>query len=352
MGAVETTYTFQSTDTITSAKMNNIIDETIMTGNAIFGTTLAIASNKLKVNSQGITSNELAANAVTSIKIFGGSVDPSKLSTGYPSWTTSGNLTVNGATTALSSITANTASVSIGSARTASGASNIDFNSTFPLTSYEARISRESGANGNLAISNTGTGSILFNSTPLGEITGTAPIYGARAWAKLNPYITGNTRIHAYKSGTYSRTLTETTVSIADHGLKTNDKIRLDFTSGNGTDGLYTVTSSANSGQFVVNHTGTATSGNVTAQFVQIQGAGNISTASFYDAGGNTILLNFITPMPNVNYATMVTGQYFPGSWASIGAEGTTGDAQLNTIYQAFVGQNETSRFVSVSIVG
>jgi len=163
MGAVDTTYTFTATDTITSSKMNNIIDQTTITGDAIFGTTLEVVSGKLKVRSQGITSSELASNAVTSTQIASGSIDPSKLTAGYPSWTSSGNLTINGATTALSSITANTASVSIGSARTASGASNIDFNSTFPLTSYEARISRESGADGNLVISNTGNGTIKFN---------------------------------------------------------------------------------------------------------------------------------------------------------------------------------------------
>ena len=186
MGAVDTTYTFTATDTITSTKMNNIIDQTTITGDAILGTTLEVASGKLKIRSQGITSNELAANAITSTQITSGSVGPTKLSTGYPSWTTSGNLTVNGSSTALSSVSAGTASVSIGSTRTASGASNIDFNSTFPLTAYEARISRESGANGNLVISNTGTGSIVFNSTPLGTITGTAPIYGARAWVNFD----------------------------------------------------------------------------------------------------------------------------------------------------------------------
>lgn len=186
MGAVDTTYTFTATDTITSSKMNNIINQTTITGDAIFENTLEVVSGKLKVRAQGIRSNELATDAVTSTKIKSGSVDPTKLSTGYPSWTTSGNLTVNGSSTALSSVSVGTASVSIGSARTASGASNIDFNSTFPLTAYEARISRESGANGNLVISNTGTGSIVFNSTPLGAITGTAPIYGARAWANFD----------------------------------------------------------------------------------------------------------------------------------------------------------------------
>lgn len=192
MGAVDTTYTFTATDTITSSKMNNIIDQTTITSDAIFGTTLEVVSGKLKIRSQGVTSTELASNSVTSTAIASGSVDPTKLSTGYPTWTTAGNLTIsgnlisNGSSTALSSVSSGTASVSIGSARTASGASNIDFNSTFPITSYEARISRESGANGNLVISNTGNGSILFNSTPLGAVTGSAPIYGARAWANFN----------------------------------------------------------------------------------------------------------------------------------------------------------------------
>ena len=65
MGAVNTTYTFTATDTITSTKMNNIIDETTITSDAIIGTTLEIASGKLKVRSAGITSNELASGAVT-----------------------------------------------------------------------------------------------------------------------------------------------------------------------------------------------------------------------------------------------------------------------------------------------
>ena len=70
MGAVNTTYTFTATDTITSAKMNNIIDDTIMTSTAISGTTLQVTpSGQLAVNSQGITSNELAASSVTQAKI-------------------------------------------------------------------------------------------------------------------------------------------------------------------------------------------------------------------------------------------------------------------------------------------
>jgi hypothetical protein len=79
MGVVNTTYTFQTTDTITSGKMNGIIDDTVFTGDAIFGTTLEVASGKLKVRAQNITSNELASNAVITAKILDGSVTSSKI---------------------------------------------------------------------------------------------------------------------------------------------------------------------------------------------------------------------------------------------------------------------------------
>ena len=69
MGAVNTTYTFTATDTITSAKMNNIIDETTLTSDAIIGTTLEVASGKLKVRAGSITSNELATGSVTTNSI-------------------------------------------------------------------------------------------------------------------------------------------------------------------------------------------------------------------------------------------------------------------------------------------
>jgi hypothetical protein len=79
MGAVNTTYTFTATDTITSSKMNNIIDQTTMTGDAIFGTTLEVADGKLKIRSQGITSNELAENSVKTIAIEDANITTAKL---------------------------------------------------------------------------------------------------------------------------------------------------------------------------------------------------------------------------------------------------------------------------------
>ena len=79
MGAVDTTYTFTATDTITSAKMNNIIDQTTITTDAIIGTTLDVASGKLKIRSSGITSNEMGADSVTTNSITDLSVTTGKV---------------------------------------------------------------------------------------------------------------------------------------------------------------------------------------------------------------------------------------------------------------------------------
>lgn len=311
MGAVETTYTFTATDTITSAKMNDIIGQTAITTGAIIGTTLDVASGKLKVRSSGITSNELASGAVTSTAIADGTIVDADIN----------------------------ASAAIELSKLATGALPT------AITIASANI-----VDGTIVAADLADASITAPKLD-GAQSGSAPIYGIRAWAKLNPFV-GSIRTGAYKTGNYSRTATKTTVTIVNHGLKANDKIRLDFTSGSGTDGLYTVTSSANANEFEVDHTGSATSGNVTAQFVEIQGSGNVSTASWYDSGSARIILNFANPMPNANYATMVTGQHYPGAFADSGSEDTLGVTQLNTIYQGHVYHASDPRFLNVMFIG
>jgi hypothetical protein len=80
MGVLDTTYTFTATDVVTSAKLNNVIDQTTFTSSAIAtgNTTLALSSGALKVNSSGITANELANDSVTTIKILDGNVTQAK----------------------------------------------------------------------------------------------------------------------------------------------------------------------------------------------------------------------------------------------------------------------------------
>lgn len=70
MGAVNTTYTFTATDTITSTKMNNIIDQTTITSDAVIaGGTIEVIGGKLRVAAGKITSNEIANNTVTTSDI-------------------------------------------------------------------------------------------------------------------------------------------------------------------------------------------------------------------------------------------------------------------------------------------
>jgi len=80
MGAIDTNYTFTATDVITSTKMNNILDQSTITATAIFNNTLDITSGKLLVKAGGVTSNEIAADAVTTIAILDGAVTQAKAS--------------------------------------------------------------------------------------------------------------------------------------------------------------------------------------------------------------------------------------------------------------------------------
>jgi len=80
MGVLDTTYTFTATDVVTSAKLNNVIDQTMFTSSAFSNTTLAInSSGQLRVNTSGITQLELADNSVITAKISDNNVTTSKI---------------------------------------------------------------------------------------------------------------------------------------------------------------------------------------------------------------------------------------------------------------------------------
>jgi len=80
MGVLDTTYTFTATDVVTSAKLNNVIDQTTFTSSAFSNTTLAInSSGQLRVNSLGITANELADGSVITAKILDNNVTTAKI---------------------------------------------------------------------------------------------------------------------------------------------------------------------------------------------------------------------------------------------------------------------------------
>jgi len=203
MGVLDTTYTFQATDTITSSKLNNIIDQTTFTGDAIQGTTLQVVSpGKLAVNAGGVTSNELASNSVVAAKIESGAVTPAKLSPFGPEWS-------NG----LGNFNIQQNFLELATGITSNSGCFVDFHSVHPLTDYETRIARDTGVDGWFQIDNKGAGRILFTSAGgfqfanayMPNPVGTAPLFGVRAWVNFDASRDASGTTNALLTNRFSR---------------------------------------------------------------------------------------------------------------------------------------------------
>ena len=144
-GAVNTTYTFTATDVITSAKMNNILQQSYIAGDAITGTTLEVASSRLKVRAQGITSNELSSSSVKTVAIEDGAVTPAKL-----------------------------ANSDFGDFTVTSGVATLDTNVVTTAKILDANVTTAKIADANITATKLN-----------GAQTGSAPIYGIRAFARV-----------------------------------------------------------------------------------------------------------------------------------------------------------------------
>jgi hypothetical protein len=109
-------YTFTGTDTVTSTKLNNLVDAATFAVDCVDDTTTQLTGGKIIVKNGGIT--------------------PSKLSTGGPTWTTGSNLTVAGTLTTGGTIaTSNglnvSGSVEVNTNLSVDGTSLLTGNSTF-----------------------------------------------------------------------------------------------------------------------------------------------------------------------------------------------------------------------------
>jgi len=350
MGAIDTTYTFTATDTITSTKMNNIIDQTTITTDAISGTTLEVTgTGKLKVRAQGITSNELATGAVTTTAITAGSVTPTKLSANGPSWTSTATGGVFGVPQS---------GIELGTGTVSNFGCFVDFHSAVTPTDFECRLVRDGGANGNFNVINTGTGAIAlssaggvtFGSANMPVPSGTAPIFGVRAWVNFNGKTADNI------NGTYSRTLTTVTVTTSvHHGLIVGHKVFLDFTSGSASDGAFVVTGITSNTVFTVTHgTSGAASGNVTLNRRLIRASGNVANVSLLGTGQYAV--NFTTALPDANYARSGFANYDTSGVAGLvgGNNATTTTAQSCDIFTAnsTSGAEENFTVVNAMFVG
>jgi hypothetical protein len=185
MPVVNTTNTFTNNEQITSTKLNDIMDNSSFVSGAVVtsGGLEVTAGGQMQIASDGVTTAKILDSNVTTAKIADGAVTPAKLSAAGPSWDGAGG-----------TFTLSQRAVELGNGITSNAASFIDFHSSFPIIDNDARIIRESGANGTLTISNIGTGSIIFSasggvtfaSAPMPNPVGTAPIFGVRAWVNFN----------------------------------------------------------------------------------------------------------------------------------------------------------------------
>jgi hypothetical protein len=257
-GVVETTDTFTTDQVITSTLMNNIIDQTLFTSDAIVSsnTTLALVAGKLKVGT--ITSNEMGASAVTLNAIADGTITNDKVN----------------------------ASAAIALSKLATGALPT------AITIASANI-----VDGTIVTADIADAAITAPKLD-GAQTGTAPVFGVRAWVNFDGTTADNI------GGTYSRTLTTVTVTTSvDHGLIVGHKVFLDFTSGGAADGAFVVTGITSSTVFTVTHgtSGTIPIGNVTLNRRLIRASGNVSSVSLLATGKYAV--NFTTALPDANYA-------------------------------------------------
>ena len=168
MGAVDTTYTFGATDTITSTKMNNIIDQTTMTADAVLGGSggsggLDVSSGKLSISANAINSSRLATNSVTTNAI-----------------------------TDLNVTTGKIADSAITSAKIADGAIvNVDVNASAAIAG--TKISPNFGSQNVVTTGNVAGGTS----------TASAPIHGQRASASAGFAVLAKTTGVSNESGVY-----------------------------------------------------------------------------------------------------------------------------------------------------
>jgi len=274
-GVVETTNTFATNDVITSTALNNIIDQTLFTSDALSGSTLALVAGKMKVATSGITSTEMAVNAVTLNAIADGVITNAKIN----------------------------ASAAIDLSKLATGALPA------AITIASANI-----VDGTIVAADIASAAITAPKLD-GAQTGTAPIFGVRAWVNFNAQSTANI------GGTYTRTAS-TTVTVdtsSDHGLIVGNAVYLDFTVGTGTapfDGLYVVASVVDNNTFtVVSSTTTTSTGTISLSRKTIRASGNVGNVSAAYSGATIAsppassqavdagfyVVNFTTAMTDAN---------------------------------------------------
>ena len=326
-GVVNTTHVFATNEVITSTLMNNIIDETEFTSDALANGTLAITGGKIKVATGGVTANEMAADAVTATAILNGTITNAKIN----------------------------ASAAIDLSKLGTGALPT------AITIASANI-----VDGTIVTADIADAAITAPKLN-GAQTGTAPIYGIRAWANFNS--TTNTNV----AGTYSRTGTTVTITVTGHGLIAGNLIFIDYAFGTGTlpfDGLYEVLAVTDANIFTVTSSVSAlATGTLTLLRKTIRASGNISCisaasanptippSSLDSAQDGYYVANFSVAMPSANYSilgTCATTAAFAVSAGNKVLSGSPNNVQSSRILTIDTSNNDpvSNLHNSISIIG
>jgi hypothetical protein len=105
--------------------------------------------------------------------------------------------------------------------------------------------------------------------------------------------IASQATLEGAKTGTYSVSGTDVTVNITAHGYDVGDLLAIDFTSGNGVDGRYTVVTKTDNTFTVTHGTSISTSGNIS---VQLYTVGTMVFATSAEVLAGTVTNTVVTP--------------------------------------------------------
>lgn len=278
-----------------------------------------------------VTTAKLDDAAVTSDKIAAGAISPTHFSPGAVSGASiatagvSSDALASGAVTtskiAASAVsTGSLADGSVSTAKLADGATTGAKMADNSITSAKYADASVTGAK----IANAG----VVASNLSGAQTGSAPIYGARAWVNFDATATANL------TGTYTQTGTVCTIAVAAHGLRVGHTIYANFTSGTATAGEYVVDGVIDANNFTIAPPAATTSGAVDLNFATKTASGNVSSVAHIGVG--IFAINFTVDMPSTNYvitgASIGTGNAFSYGVVGIRAPAFTGPAFIKTV--------------------
>jgi hypothetical protein len=168
-----------------------------------------------------------------------------------------------------------------------------------------------------------------------GAQTGSAPIYGCRAWVNFDGTLTNVT------GNAYSRTTTTVTVTRSAHGLTTGNKLVISSASDSG---LHTAANTASAEIVRVDDNNftfqTASTGPSTGTLTYargIRGSGNVASVTRNGTGNYTV--TFATALPSANYSAVASSGNLD---ASTGAESTTTTDRTTASFSVYT-SNTTS---------